>query len=418
MRAKPPPKRHREVLGGGNPVGEPGNVCVQIAVVDVGDHLATDQVGQALEVDQISGGRVDVAADHDLDRIVVAVEVDALSEEAAILIVGPRRVPQLVGGVKRFAPAYTDSGRRCHPASSAESKASPGAAPALHLALMRPRLSGWRSAVVFATYAIGISWICWLPLVAANHRLGFVGPTATPVLLVLGTFGPLLAAVAMVSRTSGHAGLREFLGQALRWRVGIQWYAAALVAPIVIQTTILGVHVLKGGIVPNLFDSSRWLATPATFILVLLIGGPSGEEFGWRGFLLPRVQPILGMLKASVAIGVVSAVWHLPLFLIPITAQSHLPFGLFVVRTIALSIISTWLYNGSRRSLLLVLLFHASLNTWPNSLYVLQAEGVIGPYVSTTIVYTGWAVQLVLMGLLSGRGDRRKRIDAASSVAA
>jgi len=283
---------------------------------------------------------------------------------------------------------------------------------------MRQRLSGWRSAVVFATYAIGISWICWLPLVAANHQLGSVGPTATPVLLVLGTFGPLLAAVAMVSRTSGLTGLGGFLRQALRWRVGIKWYAAALVAPIVIQTTILGIHVLKGGTVPNLFDSSRWLATPLTFIIVLLIGGPSGEEFGWRGFLLPRVQPILGMLKASVAIGVVSAIWHLPLFLIPITAQSHVPFALFVVRTIAFSIISTWLYNGSRRSLLLVLLFHASLNTWPNSLYVLEAEGVIGPYVSATIVYTGWAVQLVLLGLISGRGDRRRRTDDAASAAA
>ena len=154
-----------------------------------------------------------------------------------------------------------------------------------------------------------------------------------------------------------------------------------------------------------------------TFILVLLIGGPSGEEFGWRGFLLPRVQPILGMLKASVTIGLVSAVWHLPLFLIPITAQSRVPFGLFVVRTIAFSIISTWLYNGSRRSLLLVLLFHASLNTWPNSLYVLEAEGVIGPYVGTTIVYTGWAIQLVLLGLINGRGDRRTRTDAASLAA-
>src|SRR5438034_389991 len=333
MRAKPCPKCQRQILGGRNPVGEPGYVRVQVTVVDV---------------------------------------------------VNER----------------------------------PGVAPSLHLALMRQRLSGWRSAVIFAISAMGISWICWLPLVAASHQVGSVGPTATPVLLVLGTFGPLLAAVAMVSRTTGHTGLREFLGQALRWRVGIRWYAAALVAPIVIQTTILSIHVLKGGTVPNLFDASRWLGTPLTFILVLLIGGPSGEEFGWRGFLLQRVQPILGMLKASVVIGVVSAVWHLPLFLIPITAQSHLPFGLFVVRTIALSIISTWLYNGSRRSLLLVLLFHASLNTWPNSLHVLEAAGAIGPYVSTTIVYTGWAVQLVLMGLLSGRGDRRKRIDAASSVAA
>src|SRR5437773_12403036 len=101
-----------------------------------------------------------------------------------------------MGGVKRFSSADADSGRPCHPASSAESKASPGAAPALHLALMRPRLSGWRSAVVFATYAIGISWICWLPLVASIHRLGFVLPTYTLLLLVLWSLGRLLVAVS------------------------------------------------------------------------------------------------------------------------------------------------------------------------------------------------------------------------------
>jgi hypothetical protein len=88
------------------------------------------------------------------------------------------------------------------------------------------------------------------------------------------------------------------------------------------------------------------------------------------------------------------------------------------VRTVALSIISTWLYNGTRRSLLFVLLFHASLNTWPNTIYILQAEGAIGPYLSTTIVYAGWAIQLVILGLLWGRGDRRKPADATPAVAA
>src|SRR5207244_5055450 len=100
-----------------------------------------------------------------------------------------------MGGVKPFSSADADTGRPCHPASSAESKASPGAAPALHMALMRERLSGWRSAVVFAIYAIGISWICWLPLVAATHQVGSVGPTATPVLIVLVKIGPLFAVV-------------------------------------------------------------------------------------------------------------------------------------------------------------------------------------------------------------------------------
>jgi membrane protease YdiL (CAAX protease family) len=283
---------------------------------------------------------------------------------------------------------------------------------------MRTRLSPRRLAVIFVVYAFVISWICWLPVAAADHKIGYVSPSAAPLLVMLGTFGPFLAAVSMVARTSGLAGVRRFIGQAFRWRVGIQWYAAALLAPAAIRVAVLSVHVLKGGTFPDLSDTSRWLAVPSTFLVVLLIGGPTGEEFGWRGYLLQRVQPALGVLRASFVIGLITAFWHLPLFFIADTAQSHVPFLLFGVRTVALSFISTWLYNGSRRSLLMVLIFHASLNTWPNTLTILEAEGTLGPYISTTIIDAGWAVQLVILGLLRGRGDRRRRIEAAEPIVA
>ncbi len=272
--------------------------------------------------------------------------------------------------------------------------------------------------LVFTINAIGISWLCWLPLVAADHGIGPLQPSVAPLLIVLGTFGPFFAAVGMVARRSGFRGLAEFIGQAFRWRVGIQWYAAALLAPALIRIVVLSVHVLKGGTLPDMSDATRWLAIPSTFFLVLLIGGPTGEEFGWRGYLLQRMQGVTGVLWASLLIGVISTLWHLPLFWIPGTPQSHLPFALFAVRTVALSIISTWLYNGTRRSLLFVLLFHASLNTWPNTVYILEAEGAIGPYLSATIIYLGWAVQLVVLGLLRGRGDRRQAAEAKPAVAA
>ena len=284
--------------------------------------------------------------------------------------------------------------------------------------MIRPRRPPVPSAVVFTINAFAISWLGWLPLVASDHGIGIVPPSLSPLLVLLGTFGPFLSAVTIVARRSGFRGLGEFIGQAFRWRAGIQWYAAALVAPAAIRIAVLYVHVLKGGTFPDLSDPTRWLAIPSTFFLVLLIGGPTGEEFGWRGFLLQRMQPVTGVLWASVLIGVITAFWHLPLFWIPGTAQSHLPFAIFFVRTVALSIISTWLYNGTRRSLLFVLLFHASLNTWPNTMYILEAEGTIGPYLSTTIIYAGWALQLVILGLLRGRGDRRKPAEAAPAVAA
>jgi membrane protease YdiL (CAAX protease family) len=274
------------------------------------------------------------------------------------------------------------------------------------------------SAILFTINAIAISWLCWLPLLASNRQLGHVAASTAPLLIVLGTFGPFFSAVAFVARTSGFRGLGEFLGQAFRWRVGIQWYVVALVAPAALRSVVLLIHVLKGGTVPDLTDPARWLALPSTFLLVLLIGGPTGEEFGWRGFLLQRVQPVFGLVGASIGIGLVSALWHLPLFWIPGTAQSHLPFALFMVRTVGLSIISTWIYNGTRRSLLFVLLFHASLNTWPNSLYIFENEGTLGAYTSTTILYSGWAVALVILGLVRGRGDRRHAEQASPAVAA
>jgi uncharacterized protein len=274
------------------------------------------------------------------------------------------------------------------------------------------------SAILFTINAIAISWLCWLPLVAANRQLGHVAASTAPLLIVLGTFGPFLSAATIIARTSGFRGLGDFLGQAFRWRVGVQWYVVALIAPIALRIVVLVVNVLNGGTFPDLSDPSRWLAIPSTFLLVLLLGGPSGEEFGWRGFLLQRVQPVFGLLTASIGIGIVTAFWHLPLFWIPGTAQSHLPLTLFLVRTVALSVISTWIYNGTKRSLLMVLLFHASLNTWPNSLYIIEAEGTFAPYVSTTVIYAGWAVALVILGLIRGRGDRRKSVQAATAAAA
>src|ERR1700681_2863815 len=183
--------------------------------------------------------------------------------------------------------------------------------------VIRPRLAPIPSAVLFTINAFAISWLCWLPLVAANREFGHVSASTAPVLILLGTFGPFFSAVAIVGRRSGFRGLGEFLGQAFRWRAGIRWYVAALVAPAAIRIVVLYVHVLKGGTFPDLSDPARWLAIPWTFLMVLLIGGPTGEEFGWRGFLLQRVQPVFGLLWASIGIGVVTAFWHLPLFWIP-----------------------------------------------------------------------------------------------------
>ncbi|MEO6797760.1 MAG: type II CAAX endopeptidase family protein [Candidatus Dormibacter sp.] len=284
--------------------------------------------------------------------------------------------------------------------------------------MMIRTLSPLRGTASFYLTAIGISWSCWLPVAAADHGL-IVLPSGMPTMLIIvGTFGPLFAALALMARTSGRRGIPALLGHALRWRVSLRWYLAALVLPVMLRLGVLGVHMLKGGTIAGVTNFDHWLALPLTFLFVLVLGGPLGEELGWRGFMQPRLQATMGMLSACLIIGFASAIWHLPLFLIPSSAQSHLPLAVFVIRTVALSIILGWLWNRSNRSLLVILLFHASLNTWPNTLFILEEQGSAGPYISTTILYVGWACILVIVGQLSDKWSAIKPRQEAAEAAA
>jgi membrane protease YdiL (CAAX protease family) len=275
-----------------------------------------------------------------------------------------------------------------------------------------------RSVAAFFVGAIALSWSCWLLVVAADRGLITMPGGWRESLVIVGTFGPLFSAFAMAAKVSGVQGVRALAWQAFRWRVHIKWYAAALLIPALVRFAVLGLHILKGGTFPGLGDGDRWLAVPSTFALVLLLGGPLGEEFGWRGYSQPRLQNRLGILASSLIVGVGSAAWHLPLFLIPTTPQSHIPLALFLVRTVALSVISGWIWNRGGRGLFLILLFHASLNTWPNTLFILEAQGTLGPYISTTILYVGWAVVLVLMNQLTPeRSAVRPRAESSRAAA-
>ena len=274
--------------------------------------------------------------------------------------------------------------------------------------MLRPDPAPLPSTVAFYGGALIISWSCWLLVVAADHGLLALPGGAAASLVIVGGFGPLFSAAAMTARVSGLRGARALLGQAFDWRVSLRWYLVALLLPAALRFAVLGVHIFKGGTFPDFDDTGRWLALPLTFISVLVLGGPLGEEFGWRGVMQPRLQVRFGMLPASMLVGVASSLWHLPLFMISSTPQSHLPFALFLVRTVAISIVLGWLWNRSNRSLLVILLFHASLNTWPNTLFILEAQGTLGPYTSTTILYVGWACLLVLLGQMNDRWSALK----------
>jgi membrane protease YdiL (CAAX protease family) len=205
-----------------------------------------------------------------------------------------------------------------------------------------------RPAAAFFLLTFAISWAAWSAV--------FLVPMPRPGRLVLnqaGLAGPLLAALIVIGTMHGRRGVGRFLGRLLQWRVGAQWVLFALFGAAVLGLTAIGLYVLGGNNAP---------AVAFTLAPGALLSGLR-EEYGWRGFALPRLQERFGALKASVFIGALWTLWHLPI--VPFVRMG-LPglgrFAVFSLEVVALSILMTWVYNHTAGSLLPPVLYHAAYN--------------------------------------------------------
>ncbi len=241
----------------------------------------------------------------------------------------------------------------------------------------------------------GSAWLIWLPLLVAEYT-SLTLPVPSIVLITLGSFVPTITALFLTWRCAGAADLRRLLRRALVWRVSPLWFLIAIFGPALVMLLAMGGHVLLGGTAPDYVPFGvRWLIVPLNFVLVFLIGGPLGEEFGWRGLALPALEARLNPLWASLLLGIIWSVWHLPLFFISASAQHSLPFGLYALLTLPLSVLITWVFHGSGDSLLLVMLFHAAVNTWSGPLLISpEAAGSTRPLV--LVVILAWVVALLV----------------------
>lgn len=191
----------------------------------------------------------------------------------------------------------------------------------------RPNMLARHPLLWFFVLAYAFTWLVWTPWVLGTAGAGLlpvtVSPTATGYLNAVAILaGPTLAAFVVTAATDGRAGVRRLLARLVLWRVGIRWYVVALVAiPLVM---VLGA-MAYARVLPDLapLGGTPYVASYLlTFVLVTLLGGPLFEEVGWRGFALPRLQQAYGPLVASVVLGVLWALWHLPEFLVPSWAAS------------------------------------------------------------------------------------------------
>lgn len=241
---------------------------------------------------------------------------------------------------------------------------------------------------IFFCLTFVISWSFFVPLAFSQAGTGWIHlRLSIPIMTVLGTLGPSIAALLTVRWTTG-------LWPAIH-RVSWpkRWFLVVLLSPILIC--------LVFAVFPALLLSSEsarqlhWyaLASLNVFNYSTIIGGPLGEEPGWRGFALPHLQDVLPPWLASLILGVTWACWHLPLFLCRSWSSSSFPqYALIVV---GLSFIMTFLFNLSGQSTILAILVHAMFNTSSRWLAALLGDSSLRPGRSPELV-------LGLCGLVGG----------------
>jgi uncharacterized protein len=253
----------------------------------------------------------------------------------------------------------------------------------------------------FYILAFGISWLGMISAVLASRG---IAPFYRPYFLVLSIFfaiGPALAAVIMSQVAHGKTGVRDLLKGLTRWRVGVVWYIVAVLSPVLLLTVAQVVTKLLGLTVTIPVPQVN-LSPYVIFGFGVNFLGNTCEEIGWRGFALPRLQKRHNALIATLIVGTLWALWHLPLIFLA-GPMSEYPF-LWFISIVTDAFMYTWIYNSTKGSILLVALFHGSLNIF----------GAFIPGVSPVVnALLNCVVAIVLVAVLGKVNlSRRERVRA------
>lgn len=245
-----------------------------------------------------------------------------------------------------------------------------------------------RAIVPFFVTTFAITWLLQLPALLVLYGI-LPGPIDRFMLPVgLGGLGPLLAAVLVLRFEPNRVGIRSLFRPISVGHIGAAWYPLALLLPGVILGVSTVMYWLLGG------SGVQWLYPPTNVErIVAMFVFPIGEELGWRGLAMPRMQRRYGSLIASLVIGSIWGLWHVPMFLLAgITASSTL--ALMLPFCLAGTLVFTWIYNRTRGSLLIAVLMHmgAHLN---NSHQALPSN--VTPLALHTAAYCIVALLLLLL---------------------
>jgi len=207
----------------------------------------------------------------------------------------------------------------------------------------------------FFGIAFAVMWVLFTTVAVAV-------PAGTPLgqaLILAGAAAPAIAALVVTVATDGRAGVRAFLARLFLRQTSGLWYVLALVYMPAVKLTVAVLHRVILGVWPA-FGGPPLLVIP----LAIAVSTPfqAGEEIGWRGYALPRLAARFGVAPASVLLGVVWGVWHLPQFFIADVDTYGQSFAVFVLQVTAISVAMAWLFVRAGGCLLPVMVMHAAVN--------------------------------------------------------
>lgn len=265
------------------------------------------------------------------------------------------------------------------------------------LAVLRARPLTW-----FFVLSYAVSWLLWSPIVLLGLP-AFSATTHAPSWYLMPgiAIGVTGVAFLMTWVTRGPAGVRRMLQRLVHWRVGLVWFAVAiLLIPVteLLVATALGASDALVALTP-----AALLSYPLAYVSHFWFG-PLFEESGWRGFALPRIQARFGPARGTLFLGLLWSAWHFFLY-VPVWFASGPVSGVvgivvFTLTTTAMAFVFTWVSNRTGASLLLVILLHASVDGTATYVQTLADRGLIARETSDTITVMGLLGACVLLAVI------------------
>ncbi|MBD3197456.1 MAG: CPBP family intramembrane metalloprotease [Candidatus Lokiarchaeota archaeon] len=253
---------------------------------------------------------------------------------------------------------------------------------------------------LFILITFTFSWLFWIPKALIAQGLMNTSIISNVLsFLNLGAFGPLVAAFYLTYHNNGKLGVIKLLKRGIDFSFNKKWLIPILLLIPLIAGAALLISTLLGSTLPSLPLIYAPHLIMYWFVYMFFLGGPLQEEFGWRGYALDRLQSRYTAFTASIILGFIWAIWHLPLNLTSdVGPQYSLLISTIIGSIITLCLVSilfTWIYNNTNKSILAVMLFHASINLSTFKLFpVFESQNAL-PYYTLLILISVITVLII-----------------------